>query len=126
MCQNTYKNETLLANPVCRQRSSSPLCCPQNKGMPTVDRRNPKQPPGMYKTRRKQWEKLPTSPGDRRISDISAINSMNQSIHNFESFSAGGSCLLETTRGPLPPFETLGKAICCEVKRKRAPCSSQP
>ena len=26
--------------------------------------RNPKQPPEMYKTRRKQWDKLPTSTGE--------------------------------------------------------------
>ena len=27
-------------------------------------------PSGMYETRRKSWEKLPTSTGERRISDI--------------------------------------------------------
>ena len=40
----------------------------------TVDGRNPAPPnPGMYKTPRK-WDKLPTSTGERRISEPSTVS----------------------------------------------------
>ena len=35
--------------------------------------RNPKRPPGMYKNPRKWWDKLPSSTGDRRISEPSTV-----------------------------------------------------
>ena len=37
----------------------------------TVDGRNPIQPPGIFKIRDKEWDKLPTTTGDRRISEPS-------------------------------------------------------
>ena len=38
-------------------------------GAHTVDGRNPKQPPGMVLKPCKEWDKLPISSGDRRISN---------------------------------------------------------
>ena len=52
----------------------------------TVDGRNTKQPPGMYKTE-KWWDKLPTSAGDRRISEPSTGSFFHFFYNAFGGFS---------------------------------------
>ena len=47
--------------------------CPRQKLDHTVDRRNPKQPPGMFLKPCKWWDELPTSTGKRRISEPSTV-----------------------------------------------------
>ena len=44
---------------------------------------HPKQPPGMYKNERKEWEELPTSTGDRWISEPSTVAILCQTLLNL-------------------------------------------
>ena len=57
-----------------------PTSLETKKGDHTVDGRNPKQPPAMYKTFKNHGDKLPTSTGD---CPISSINSMKPCLQTW-------------------------------------------